>query len=82
MSENTKEQRELTIEAERIEGQPLFLRTPIAEAKGDGFRVEIAANVGGGAVLVTYNSDDSNTWVTYALTPTALVDAALALEKP
>ena len=80
--EDTKEQRQLTIEAQRIEGHPLFLRQTLADAEGDGFKIEIAANMGGGSVVVTFSEEGKDTWVSYVLTPHALANAVLALEKP
>lgn len=72
----------LTIDAERIEGHPMFLRMELATADGDGFKVEVATTTGGGLVVVTYTRDDDDgKWTSYVLTPKALVEAVIAMEE-
>jgi len=79
MSDDTET--ELTIKTS-VGKNKLYFRASIAEAAvEDGRTVEIATNMGGGAILVTvYHPDKKKGWRTYTLTPAALVDAVLAEE--
>jgi hypothetical protein len=61
----------------------LFLRQGIATATlPDGATVEICANLSGGDILVTFQETGASHWKTYVLTPTAIVTAVLAIERP
>ena len=74
---------QLTVEA-IVHEDALFMRTELATAEGDGFKVEIASGLlgAGGTVLVTYSTDaEPKKWTTYALSPDALVDAVIAAHK-
>lgn len=57
----------------------MHLRTGLARAKGEGWEVEVAAGALNGCVLVTYHPEGEDGWVTYCLTPQALVEAVLAV---
>ena len=76
-SESTKHELALAVTRE---DSPLCFRQSIAVAKGDGFDVEIAANIGDGNVLVTIKRENEKGWFTYALSPHALADAVLKLD--
>lgn len=81
MSDKENETVQLTVEA-TIHEDALFLRREIATAKGDGFKIEVALNADG-TVLVAYRKEgDGDKWATtYAISPSALVDAVLAVHK-
>ena len=75
----TETETELTIKT-TVKKNGLYLRASIAEATvEDGRTVEIATNMGGGAILVTVYRKKGR-WRTYVLTPAALVNAVLAKE--
>lgn len=72
---------DLTVRAEVSENK-MHLRQAAAEAKlPDGTKVEIATNVDG-SMLITIDLPGQEGWRTYALTPEALVDAVLKIERP
>jgi len=72
---------ELTLEASKHEGEPLFMRTELATATlENGEKIEVAMSMGGGSVLITRTSKDGKRWHTYSIAPEAIVLAVLRLE--
>jgi len=64
----------------RMTGNPMFLRQNLATAEGDDFEVEVAANINGDSILLTYKRAGRDGWVTWVLPARSLVAAVLAHE--
>lgn len=74
-----KKDLKLVVESVRDDSSPLTMRTQIAEAKGDGFKVDLSTSIDG-HVVVNVHREGREGWVTYSLSPKALVSAVLVSE--